>query len=263
MFVGKRFCTVLGLVALLAAVAVPKTSYAVPTLQLDILGGFYVGLPEETIMTGDSAFTVIAYATPGSVSEAEILADTYYLSVALRPKTGPLGESFGSFTIEGPGSINNGTHDGTSIGSAVTVSVTGDMTYGVPPVDATGNPLLGDHGIFETYFLEIEFQFVASDTADTRNTQDNPGEPLGAGPGSFFAAFDFDISGLSDDVELHGDLYNTKVKSGPAGDIVRDDFAPFSHDVETIIPEPASMVVWGLLVSLGLYVGCRRRRRAA
>lgn len=266
MLVGKRFCTVLGLVALLAAVAAPRTTYAVPTLQLDILGGVYIGPPEETIVTGADAFTVHAFATPGNVSEDDLKAETYFLSIAIRPKTSA-SASLGSFTVQGPGTIENdgaSLIDGSSISSGQTIMVTGDMIFGLPPIGATANPLLGPHDVFETFFLEIEFEFIASDIADIRNTQDNPGEPLGTGSVdsfSFFAAFDVDMTNLSDDVDLHFDLYSMKVKRNEV--ITLDDFAPFSHDAESVIPEPASLVVWGLLALVGLCVGCRRRRRTA
>ena len=231
----------LGAGALLALLVLgTQAAHAVPTLQLDIFGGTYDPIT-ETIVTDSDTFTVYAYATPGNVSEAEILAETYYLSIALTPATSQPAD-LGSFVVD-----------------STTVHVTDDMLFGTPPFEANmafDAQDLAKHGIFPTYFTELQFTFDGNDVSGIYNTQDDSGSGPKAGMGMLFAAFEFDKSDLSNDVELHMDLYNTKVRSN--GDIDRDDFAPFSHDAGTApVPEPSAALLFGLG---GLAVGRRLRR---
>ena len=209
---------------------------AVPTLQLDIGGGYYDAV-DETITTNDTIFTVYALATPGSVSEADILADTYYLSIALTPQTSdPAG--LGSITVNG-----------------VTINVA-DMLYGTPPLDGTVDPDLPSHGIYDTLYAEIEFTLDPALTSAKYNSQDDPGGLDTTGTGTYYAAFDIDASGLDASVGLHFDLYNLAVKKGSTE---LDGFAPFSHDAAMVrVPEATTIALLGLGL-LGLGFVSRRR----
>lgn len=220
---------------LVGAMAVgSREASAYPVLQLDIGGGVY-DLTTETIVGTSNPFTLYAILTPhqnATTSQiSALLADTYYISAALTPKTPQPGGSFGSFTF-------NGTP----------VNATSDMYYGVPPVESNlafdANDL-SKHGIFETYFWESAFTFSALNTALAYNTADDPGGPT-AGSGAYYAAFDVDSTGLAAGYNLHFDLYNTSVKRGT--DIDVDDFAPFSHDAECCtqkVPEPGTLLLLG------------------
>ena len=218
---------------------------AVPTLQLDIAGGTY-DLADETIITTDSAFTLYAYATPGNVSVEDILADTYYLSIAVTPK------------------LTDATDLGTIYVNGTAIDVTADMIFGTPPLDVIyKNMDLPSHDIYETYYAEIAFTFDPDMTTSIYNVQDNPGTGIDGGTGMFYTAFDIDASGLDSSVGLHFDLYNTALKSFRNGDVLKlDDFAPFSHDAAMVrdIPEPATL--W--LTSLGLLglFGVTKKRKA-
>lgn len=222
--------------ALLAVVFGSRAASAYPLLQLDIGGGVY-DLESETIVGTSDPFKLYALLTPSQNATSSqidaLLAQTYYISVALTPQTAPPGGALGSFTF-------NGT----------TVDVTTDMYYGVPPVEANlafdANDL-SKHDIFPTYFSEFAFTFDSGHTASAYNTADDPGGPS-AGTGAYYAEFDVDSRLLAGGYRLHFDLYNTVVKRG--GDIDRADFAPFSHDAECCVqvPEPAT----GLLLGSGL-----------
>ncbi len=233
---------------LFGAVAVgSREASAYPMLQLDIGGGVY-DLTTETIVGTSDPFTLYAILTPRTgATSAQInalLADTYYISAALTPKTVPPGGSFGSFVFEG-----------------TTVNATTDMVYGVPPLEANGTALfdandLSKHSIFETYFAEFDFTFNLLNTALAYNTADDPGG-LTAGPGrAYYAAFDVDSRGLLAGYNLHFDLYNTEVKR--RGDIDVDDSAPFSHDAECCVvqkvPEPGTLLLLGSgIVGFGVW----------
>ena len=222
------------------------SALAVPVLQLDIDGGFYVAAGEDSIMTSDEIFSVYAYATPKNnkpSTEAEILADTYYLSIALSPQVDEPGGDFGSFVV-------NGT----------TVNATQDMTFGTPPTTADRD--IGSHGVYDTYYYEIEFSLNPANTSGVYNTQDAAGSGPIAGQGMFFEEFEIDLSNLASGMNLHFDLYNLYAKNN--GMIFVDDFAPFSHDAASArvvtVPAPGTLGLI-LLGFVGILIGQSRTRR--
>ena len=97
--------------------------------------GYDVG--DESIYTKSDVFTLYAFANPGGKlfdengnpdgvgpsNPADTLADTFYLSIAIVPKSSATTD-FGSFDV------NGATKDTT------------DMTYGTPPTSTTENPIL-------------------------------------------------------------------------------------------------------------------------
>jgi hypothetical protein len=223
---------------------------AVPTLQLDIDGTdvVYNDAPGvETIQTTNDSFDVYLYLTPGPKADVSaLLGQTYYVSIALTPQTGPTGGMLGSFDVNGS-----------------TVSVTSDMSYGTPPIESNLSFDPGDlskHGVFPTFFYQVAVQFDAAHQTAIYNTQDtrfaDGFDPTGAG--MYYTVLSIDKSNLNDSTQLHFDGYDTVAKDG--GDIDANDFVPFSHDAESIsppIPEPTGV----LLFSAGLLMVGRSLRR--
>lgn len=273
----KAALKVLGLAILLVLTpALARQADAIPVLQLDLAGGVFDPV-SETVVAPGGAFTLYALLTPKeNATQAQIdalLNTTYYVAVALVPKTTPPGGSYGSFAFGLPGSTALNCTETTSPtpGSCPeTVNVTSDMTYGVPPLEQMiglqgwDSNDLSQHGIYETYFSEFSFKFSATSTTAGYNVQDDPGGPS-TGTGAYYASFVGDSSLLQAGYQLHFDLYDTVLKScskdGTCTDVDRDRFAPFSHDAETgttRVPEPASAV----LMLAGLTI-CGWRRRTA
>jgi hypothetical protein len=202
----KRVFIVLVGVFLVCGIAGTAGAYKV--LQLDIEGGVY-DPATETIVGGPSP--------------------VYYLSIALVPKVGPASANIGSISIDG----------------GAPLAVTGDFRYGIPPIEqavAQDGGDLGSHDIFETYFYEVAFKFDPNNETQPYNTADNPGGNLDTnGEGALFQTFDisYNIPGYN----LHFDLYSKKAGQ-TSSDLDIDQFAPFSHDAQTV-PEPSTMLLLG------------------
>lgn len=267
-----------------SSLGLATSAHAIPTLQLGIENGTYDN-STHTILASGNPFNLFAYLIPDT---SNTLSDTYRLSIALVPKTGPGGSTLGSFTID-PGT-----------GPIKIINVTADMTYGVPPLETVATQSsdpgdLSDHGIFDTFFYELAFTFAAANQSAQFNTQDYPARNPSNYPGTgmYFHKFVVDTASLDPSVVLHFDLYNTKICTGNgqgngngrgnkngqgngnsggqcqvAGDVDISQFAPFSHDAQSIVPPspppppedvPEPGILW-LLASglLGLRFWARR-----
>lgn len=232
----------LGTIVLTSMLLFATAARAVPTLQLDIIGGSY-DAATQTVFSNGPTFSLVAYGTPGSQTAAQILGQMFYISAAFVPRMDrDLSFNAGSFEIDG----------------AAIAATDANLSYGIPP-GGDGKDL-GAHGIYETYYHEVSFSFDAADTVTAYNTQDNAGGAMfdELGTDMFFKSWDFNVAGLGG-YQLHFDLYNGN----------RSLFAPFSHDAESAfyninpnsdpVPEPSTIVVFGIGV---LGIRAIRRRRA-
>jgi len=220
--------------------------FAVPFLQLDIGGGSYVGGSEESTLTSADQFTLYALADSkkgennlGSnwTDESFFLSFAVTPGVAYNPSGGP---DLGSF------SINN-----------ISYSATGDMVFGVPPVEDDGTAGkdggdLGKHDVYKTYFLEQEFKFTGTNTSGRYNVAEDPGDVTDySGTRLLYESWNIDTRNLAEGYNLHFDLYHKKYLSSTDLDI--DYKAPFSKDAGTRVFEPPSIALLVLgLIGLGI-----------
>lgn len=235
----------IGAIGVASVLLFATSARAVPTLQLDIIGGYY-DAATQTVFSNGPTFSLVAYGAPGSQADAEILGQKFYISAALVPR------------LDQNSSFDAGSFDINGISVAATDT---NLSYGIPP---GGDSDLGKHGIYQTYYHELSFSFDATDTVTSYNVQDNAGGALfdEVGTDMFFKTWDFNVADLNG-YQLHFDLYN--------GD--RSLFAPFSHDAESNgysfeadtevieVYEPSVIALLGLgLVGLGF---ARRRKQTA
>ena len=220
---------------------------AIPVLQLTIDGGTY-NTSTETTVTSNNIFNLYSLLT------ADSEAGDYRLSVAVIPKMAEVAYGdYGSFELNGN-----------------TFDVTADMIFGAPPEEAIiHKDELQSHGIYDTYYLEYDFNFDPLNTSSSYNVVDpsNVGVAPSARPrtGAFWNLFAFDVTNMT--IGLHFDLYRVDPLTGLmlSG---KGSFAPFSHDAEdgppgNNVPEPQSLILLSMALIVSVFASRRNCRQSA
>jgi hypothetical protein len=138
--ISAKFTAVFASAFLSATVA----TYALPTLQLDIPGGYY-NKSDQTTYATSSHFSLVALLN-GTLDTSR----TYYISAAIEPRldySSPA-PNVGSFSLNG------------------TTFTAGNMNWGKPPANILdsmqGN--LATHDEYPTYYAEFAFHFDGTHT---------------------------------------------------------------------------------------------------
>lgn len=192
------------IIAASALFACVTSSFAIPTLQLDIPGGAYNN-SDQTTYSGSTQFTLVALLD-GTLD----VNRTYYISAAIEPRIDLSGPppAFGSFTLAGQTFDANNMH------------------AGAPPLGASKT--ISPHDVYPSYFTEFEFHFDAAHTTGEYDVQDGT-----TGPGTMYTfSLAVDTSALAQGYSVHFDLYNIAATAN-GKDFAIDDVAPFSHDANS------------------------------
>ena len=225
----KLLLTALALVILAGSVS------AAPTLQVYIPSATYIN---ETWVTTESSFEVwiVADLYDGIIEPAH-RQDLYGIQlVATLGKTGD----------PASGSIDFFAEDRT------TSLTSSPWIYGTPPFD--DDPSLAGHSYYPGYYTELGVEastvgLAASD--EIRNYQD----PI-SGVESMGIIYKYWVETTYDMV--HIDAYGY---TDPELGKINRVFAPFSHDGEYVIPEPATVLLFGLgLAGAGATRRFRRKK---
>jgi hypothetical protein len=242
-------------VLMLGIFAVPAA--AVPLMQLDIAGGVYDPVSQTVVATSDP-FVLTALLTldgNSTYDPSAWLADTYFVSMAIVPKNGPVASDLGSFSV-------NGT----------SISATSGMTYGYPPIEKMSGLQgwdandLAAHDIYPTFFYQTSFQFSPTSTAAKYDSAVTPGglvpDPNGK---TYYYNFSIDTRQLDPAYALHFDMYDSWVDSCGWGcfDSAIEHHEPFTNDAQSKIPEASSlsMSFAGLAGFVGLGLVLTRRTK--
>ena len=91
----------IGTIVLASALLFATAARAVPTLQLDIIGGSH-DAATQTVFSNGPTFSLVAYGTPGPKTAAHLLGQMLYISAAFVPSVDrDLSFNAGSFEIDG------------------------------------------------------------------------------------------------------------------------------------------------------------------
>ncbi len=240
----------LAVCALWTLLAVAGQLAAAPALQLYLEGGTYNTITESWELTppgssGGAPFRLWAIGNTGAVGDISNVR----LSVAYSEADLGLSVSLSGSKTNGFFGIDDPSQPNSPVPFA-------PVTDGSLPVLGNGKDLPA-HGIYGPGTVWQEFPL------GNFTLEDSPiGDFIGSFPTDFptmgqINVYEVSVTGGSG-ASVHFDLYDTIVAKNHA------KFAPFSHDADGdahIVPEPASIAVWSLLIAAAVIAPCRRLGR--
>jgi hypothetical protein len=106
--------------------------------------------------------------------------------------------------------------------------------------------------------MEFDFTPNTAQNVASYNSMDNPGGINLASSGDLiYEAFSVNTNGITPGYRIHFDLYAV---SGLPDSPVLEQFAPFSHDAESMVPEPGTFVLLAAGGLIALAGGLRRKK---
>lgn len=228
--------------SILAGLTLAASGFALPILQLDVSGSKTYDEASQTIIANSSSFDVFALLNSSEDFDAN---DKYTLVAALTPRITQEDPTLdvGSFLLNGN-----------------EIDAVADMDYGM--IDG-----LEKHGIYETYYTVLSFDFTDATSVPAYNSE--PGESADGVSTLLRKSFTVDVSGLSDGYEIHFDLIgeSTEVVTNGNGKKTTTNTtikaAPYSHDAEsgsTSVPEPATLSLLGLSLLVTGFVSRKKKQ---
>jgi len=244
------------MVAVVLGTTAARDAVAIPILQLYIEGATYDDVTDTWVSTSTSPVRLWAIGNVDGEGGMGTITDVQ-LAIAYASGLDP------AFTLTPSTTGGYLSFTDPSTPSAPTAGPTGD---GTQPQLNDGSDLPA-HGIYGsgTEWQQFELGDFSLTDSEIEDFNDDPAPTASGSTEGQINVYEVSVSGVDEGTVFHFDLFN-HVVGGNDGKYV---FAPFSHDAEGggdngggggggAIPEPASVLVWGLLGLLGAVVARRR-----
>jgi len=222
-------------------ISIASSAKAYPTLQVAINGGIYHGIESnevlsESVVTSSSLFDVGAIFTPSpstngkkkpTVPDPNPNQNFQLIMAFTNPDGSPITSSTGSIKVN-------------------------HILYNLSSFEFGGPTGLASHGVYETIYKAIDFNFSNGIKIDKIDVAENPGTWLINSSGkALLKTFEIDRSAIGDYLIQFDLIANTGSHL--------DYFAPFSHDGASMaeVSEPTTLILFGTFL---LGFGTLRKR---